>query len=171
MRGNKTKGRRQHLARSDARDASELRRHGLCNAIFGMFTLHLCLFCKSKQEQFGFLNRSKRKKNECFAANQQINVPLHRTWERQCIQDMEKLPEDPMILFSAVNMLLRDNYASLDELCDDMDVSRQALEQKLASAGFVYSEENKKFWWRLLQRAKKTKEVGAGRYQPQQSVR
>lgn len=59
---------------------------------------------------------------------------------------MEKLPEDPMILFSAVNMLLRDNYASLDELCDDMDVSRQALEQKLASAGFVYSEENKKFW-------------------------
>ena len=27
-----------------------------------------------------------------------------------------KLPEDPMMLFSVVNMKLRDRYASLDEL-------------------------------------------------------
>jgi len=59
---------------------------------------------------------------------------------------MDKLPEDPMILFSAVNMLLRDNYSSLDELCYDMDVDRTALERKLATAGFEYSETNKKFW-------------------------
>ncbi len=59
---------------------------------------------------------------------------------------MEKLPEDPMILFSAVNMLLRDNYASLDELCDDMNVDRQALEDKLAAAGFEYNKEQNKFW-------------------------
>lgn len=59
---------------------------------------------------------------------------------------MERLPEDPMILFSAVNMLLRDNYSSLDALCDDMDVDRKALEEKLASVGFEYSEENNKFW-------------------------
>ena len=30
------------------------------------------------------------------------------------------LPEDPMMLFSFINMKLRDNYSSLDELCDDM---------------------------------------------------
>lgn len=59
---------------------------------------------------------------------------------------MEKLPEDPMILFSAVNMLLRDNYKSLDELCDDMNVDRKTIEERLASVGFEYSEENKKFW-------------------------
>lgn len=59
---------------------------------------------------------------------------------------MEKLPEDPMILFSAVNMLLRDNYASLDELCDDMGVERKALEEKLAQAGFEYNAEQNKFW-------------------------
>lgn len=59
---------------------------------------------------------------------------------------MERLPEDPMILFSAVNMLLRDDYNSLDELCDDMNVDRQWLEAKLAAVGFEYSEENKKFW-------------------------
>ena len=29
------------------------------------------------------------------------------------------LPEDPMMLFSFINMKLRDNYSSLDELCDD----------------------------------------------------
>lgn len=41
---------------------------------------------------------------------------------------MERLPEDPMMLFSAVNMLLRDEYGSLDELCDDMNVDRAGLE-------------------------------------------
>lgn len=51
-----------------------------------------------------------------------------------------------MILFSAVNMLLRDDYNSLDDLCDDMNVDRQWLEAKLAAAGFEYSEEHKKFW-------------------------
>lgn len=51
-----------------------------------------------------------------------------------------------MILFSAVNMLLRDNYSSLDELCDDMNVDRKALEEKLATAGFEYNEEQHKFW-------------------------
>lgn len=51
-----------------------------------------------------------------------------------------------MILFSTVNMLLRDNYSSLDELCDDMDVDRTALVAKLATAGFEYSEVNNKFW-------------------------
>lgn len=59
---------------------------------------------------------------------------------------MDKLPEDPMILFSAVNMLLRDNYTSLDELCDDMNVDRKTLEDKLAKAGFEYNEEQNKFW-------------------------
>lgn len=59
---------------------------------------------------------------------------------------MENLPQDPYILFSAVNMLLRDNYKSLDELCDDMNVDRAKLECRLAKVGFEYSEENNKFW-------------------------
>lgn len=53
---------------------------------------------------------------------------------------MEHLPNDPMMLFSAVNMLLRDEYTSLDALCDDMNVDRTALEEKLKAAGFEYSE-------------------------------
>ena len=35
---------------------------------------------------------------------------------------------------------------SLDELCEDMDVNRKELEDKLAAFGFEYSEENNKFW-------------------------
>ena len=59
---------------------------------------------------------------------------------------MERLPNDPMILFSTVNMLLRDNYQSLDELCDDKHVKRQDIETKLADAGFEYNVKNNKFW-------------------------
>lgn len=59
---------------------------------------------------------------------------------------MDRLLNDPMILFSTVNMLLRDDYRSLDDLCDDMNVDRNALEMKLATVGFEYSEKNNKFW-------------------------
>ena len=56
------------------------------------------------------------------------------------------LPEDPMMLFSVINMKLRDNYASLDDLCDDMNVKKEILVQKLKDVGFEYSQENNKFW-------------------------
>lgn len=57
-----------------------------------------------------------------------------------------ELPEDPMMLFSVVNMKLRDQYTSLDELCEDMNVDRHWLEDKLHAVGFEYSEEQNKFW-------------------------
>lgn len=59
---------------------------------------------------------------------------------------MDNLPQDPMMLFSAINMKLRDQYDSLDALCDDMDIDKEALCEKLAQAGFEYSEEHNKFW-------------------------
>lgn len=57
-----------------------------------------------------------------------------------------ELPQDPVMLMSLINMKLRDFYGSLDELCQDMDIDKDALCRKLAEAGFEYSEENKKFW-------------------------
>ena len=59
---------------------------------------------------------------------------------------MDNLPKDPMMLFSFINMKLRDEYPSLDELCESMDIDKDALCSKLAEAGFEYSEENNKFW-------------------------
>ena len=55
------------------------------------------------------------------------------------------LPKDPMILLSVVNTKLRDEYDSLDQLCADLDEDREALEKKLAAAGYRYSEEFNQF--------------------------
>lgn len=59
---------------------------------------------------------------------------------------LEKFPSDPLMLYSVVNTKLRDTYASLDALCDDMQVERVWLEERLAQAGFTYNEALNKFW-------------------------
>lgn len=59
---------------------------------------------------------------------------------------IEKTPEDPQILFSYINMFLRDEYPSLDALCDDLGLDKAAIEKTLASAGYTYSEKYNKFW-------------------------
>lgn len=59
---------------------------------------------------------------------------------------MMDLPQDTMMLFSTINMKLRDQYDTLDALCEDMNVNKEELIAKLADAGFEYSEEHNKFW-------------------------
>lgn len=56
------------------------------------------------------------------------------------------LPEDPIMLFSAVNMKLRDQYTSLDALCDDMQINKNELIEKLNQSGFEYNQTQNKFW-------------------------
>lgn len=56
-----------------------------------------------------------------------------------------KLPNDPIILFSFINTKLRDEYPSLDELCKGLCVSKEDIEKKLQSAGYVYSAETNSF--------------------------
>lgn len=51
-----------------------------------------------------------------------------------------------MMLMSVINMKLRDTYDSLEQLCKDMGIDKDALVKKLADAGFEYSKENKRFW-------------------------
>lgn len=55
------------------------------------------------------------------------------------------LPNDPMILLSVVNTKLRDEYDSLDQLCEDLDADREELEKELAAAGFCYDEKTNQF--------------------------
>ncbi len=59
---------------------------------------------------------------------------------------MNELPKDPMMLFSVVNMKLRDCYSSLDELCDDMLVDKEELIKRLAVFGFEYDPKSNRFW-------------------------
>ena len=59
---------------------------------------------------------------------------------------MDNRPKDPMMLMSLINMKLRDFYPSLDALCEDMDIDKGQLLEKLASAGFEYNQNLNKFW-------------------------
>jgi biotin operon repressor len=55
------------------------------------------------------------------------------------------LPEDPIMLLSVINMKLRDQYASLDDLADGLDVSAEEIKKKLEAAGFKYDSAKNQF--------------------------
>lgn len=55
------------------------------------------------------------------------------------------LPKDPMILLSYINTRLRDDYPTLDALCEDLNLSRPELEETLRAAGFAYDEAHRRF--------------------------
>ena len=55
------------------------------------------------------------------------------------------IPNDPNMLLSFVNLKLGDYYSSLEAMCDDLDVSRAELEDKLQSIGYSYQKERNQF--------------------------
>ena len=55
------------------------------------------------------------------------------------------LPKDPVMLLSVVNMKLRDRYASLDALCEDMDADKAQIIAVLGEIGYEYSKETNQF--------------------------
>ena len=55
------------------------------------------------------------------------------------------LPQDSMMLLSVINMKLRDQYESLEALCDDMDVSIDEITVTLANIGYTYDQNNNQF--------------------------
>lgn len=55
------------------------------------------------------------------------------------------LPQDPFILLSYVNTQLRDNFSSLEALCDDAGVPPQEVISKLEKAGFRYDPDQRQF--------------------------
>lgn len=48
------------------------------------------------------------------------------------------LPEDPTILYSLLNTKLRDQYSSLTQLCDDLDLDEQEILGTMTAAGYQY---------------------------------
>ena len=48
------------------------------------------------------------------------------------------LPSDPDMLASFLNMKLRDQYASLDALCDDLELDKEEIVKKLKEADYDY---------------------------------
>lgn len=58
---------------------------------------------------------------------------------------MNTLPNDPVILLSAVNMKLRDFYPTLDALCEDLGENKDELIKKLASIDYEYDASTNQF--------------------------
>lgn len=57
----------------------------------------------------------------------------------------ESVPRDPMMLYSFINTKLRDHYASLDLLCEDMDLEKSDLINILSTIDMQYNESLNKF--------------------------
>ncbi len=55
------------------------------------------------------------------------------------------IPREPAMLLSFVNLKLRDFYDSLDVLCEDLDVDRQEMEDRLATIDYHYDAEKNQF--------------------------
>ena len=56
---------------------------------------------------------------------------------------MSTVPKDPMILLSYMNTQLRDNYSSLEEMCQSLDLDEAQIRKTLSEIGFEYvSEKN-----------------------------
>lgn len=59
---------------------------------------------------------------------------------------MDKLPKDPAILVSAVNMYLRDEeFNTLDSLCFCYNTTADKLKNYLLKNGYKFDEEQKQF--------------------------
>lgn len=60
-------------------------------------------------------------------------------------EDNGMVPKDPVMLLSFINLKLRDFYPSLAALCDDLDIDRAEVDEKLAGIAYHYDEEKNQF--------------------------
>lgn len=58
---------------------------------------------------------------------------------------MNTLPKDPLLLYGYINMKLRDEYPSLNALCEDLSVEKEYIDKILNAAGFFYDEKANKY--------------------------
>ena len=67
------------------------------------------------------------------------------TFARKIVQ-MDYLPQNPAILVSSINMLLRDEeFDSLESLCYNFNTEPEKIKAILHEAGYVYSEDQEQF--------------------------
>ena len=55
------------------------------------------------------------------------------------------LPQDPNILLSYINTKLRDEYDSLDALCDGLNAVPEELNETFSALGCAYDAESNQF--------------------------
>ncbi len=55
------------------------------------------------------------------------------------------IPKNPVMLLSFINLKLRDVYGDLDRLCEDLNVNRVEIEQKLEQINYRYDRTHNQF--------------------------
>ena len=58
---------------------------------------------------------------------------------------MNTIPKDPVMLLSYVNLKLGDMYSTLDAMCEDLELDKDELIQKLASIDYAYDAAQNQF--------------------------
>ncbi len=57
----------------------------------------------------------------------------------------DNLPKDPVMLLSIINTALRDEYSSLDAMCDDKGFDKEEIISTLKKINYSYNEEFNQF--------------------------
>ncbi|MCM1526823.1 MAG: DUF4250 domain-containing protein [Bacteroides sp.] len=57
----------------------------------------------------------------------------------------ERIPQDPVMLLSFVNLKLRDFYGSLEMLCEDLNADSRDITDRLSAIGYHYDAEKNRF--------------------------
>ena len=55
------------------------------------------------------------------------------------------IPQDPVMLLSFLNLKLRDFYGSLDALCEDLDLNKEEILNKMKQIDHTYDMEKNRF--------------------------
>lgn len=58
---------------------------------------------------------------------------------------IQNMPKDPAMLLSFINLKLRDYYSSLETLCEDLQVEKKDICEKLALIDYEYDPQKNQF--------------------------
>lgn len=70
---------------------------------------------------------------------------LHILVKNMAANIITNLPKDPMILLSVINTKIRDQYHTLDALCEDMQIEKSLLIDILKGIDYEYDESRQQF--------------------------
>lgn len=71
--------------------------------------------------------------------------PLQILVKNMAANTITNLPKDPMILLSVINTKIRDQYHTLDALCDDLQIEKSELIDILKGIDYEYDESRHQF--------------------------
>ena len=72
-------------------------------------------------------------------------VQSHIWVKNMAVSTITNLPNDPVMLLSVINTKLRDQYHSLDLLCEDMQIEKAELINVLKGIDYEYDESRHQF--------------------------